>query len=180
MSFGDPPRYPSKLNNDPDGDFTIPQFFLPTRIFGEEVWALLDTGANISIVPKTVADQLLPAYAAPIGSGEYMLADLVGVPYSTYSVDVQLLKHINGTIQEMDLRPYSENGEPITTLNQVEVQVPHYTWPEIADRLHADGDISAEGEELNYVIFGLDGILDRLSVTTVGDNLIQVEPVEPR
>lgn len=179
MHFEDPPRYPAKRNASPGGDFTIRQFFLPTRIHNEEVWALLDTGANISIMPKEVADQLLPSYQTPKDRGIYRLAEIVGVPYSTYTIDVQLLDHINGTIQEMDLQPYSDRGESVANISQVEFQVLDYTWPEIASRLNAEDNISIRGEELSFVIFGLYGILDQLSVTTVGDNSVQVEPIRP-
>ncbi len=178
MSSPDP-LYPAKRTPSPGGNFTIRQFFLPIRLNGEEIWALLDTGAHISILPKEVADEVLHHYNSPVNEGTYPLARLVNVPFHSYELDFQILEHIDGTIPELDIMPYAEESRETARLRNIEFQVPDLTWAEIGERLNAEDPVSIHAEGFNYVILGLYGVIDQLSVSFVGDNSVTVTPIGP-
>lgn len=174
------PTYPATLAASPGGDFTIHRFFLPIRLNDEEMWALIDTGANISILPKEIADLVLTRYQAPINDGEYKLAGMVGVPYESYKLDFEVLGHIPGTMGELDIMPYMDQYQTEIFLRDVEFQVPKFTWSEIASRLESDSPVSIHGSELSYVVLGLYGVLDQMTLSFVGDNSVTVGPIEAR
>lgn len=173
------PLYPAKKTISPGDEFTIRQFFLPIRLNGEEIWALLDTGAHVSILPKEVAGNVLTGYNSPVGNGTFPLARLVSVPYRSYELDFEIFHPIAGTIKELDILPYAENPSINAQLRGVEFQVPDYSWPEMAQKLNAESPMSIESYPLNYVILGLYGVLDQLAVSFVGDNSVSVGSIPP-
>lgn len=172
------PTYPSKRVQTADGNFTFRQFFLPVRINEEEVWALLDTGANISIMPKEIANEVIFPHQSPKNRGLYQLAGLIEVPYETYQVNFEILDYIEDTIPALDLEPYI--GEThLEKLHQVEFQVPKLTWPEIADKLQSEDPLSIRGDQMSYIILGLYGVLDQLTISFVGNNSVSISPYGP-
>lgn len=173
------PIYPAKQTYSPDGEFIIPRFFLPIRIHGEEVWALLDTGANISIIPQEISQNIIPQYKTPINQGTYPLAGLVEVPYKSYELDFDILRYIEGTMKELDLMSYADGVEAEVCLRGVEFQVPELTWPEMAEKLEAETPISVHGAKMSFVIFGLYGVLDQMTLSFVGDNSVAISSIGP-
>lgn len=166
--------YPSKRTPSPRDEFTIKQFFLPIRINGEELWALLDTGAQISILPKEIASVIFNRTNKPFDDGTYCLARLIGVPYKSYKLDIEILDYIDETMSELDIMPYAHRDPKSVRLRNIEFQVPQLTWPEIRERLSSEAPVSVESHELDYAILGLHGVLDQLSLSFVGDNSVQV------
>lgn len=171
--------YPAKKTISPGGDFTIRQFFLPIRLNGVEVWALLDTGAHISILPREIADEILTSGNHPEDDGVYPLANVIEVPYQSYELNFQILEHVKGTMPEMNLQPYTNDVSITANLRNVEFQVPKYTWPEIADRVDSDS-LDINKGRLDYVILGLYGVLDQLVFSFVGGNSVSVSSIGPR
>lgn len=168
--------YPSKRTPRPGGDFTVRQFILPIEISNHLVWAWLDTGANISILPKEIASDIVPSWKTPKDSGRYKLAGIVEVPYKSYELNFDILEYIDPTIPELDLEPYEEDSISIIGLQNVEFQVPELTWEEIAERLEATDPLSVHGENLGFVILGLHGVLDQLNLSFVRDNSVSISP----
>lgn len=164
--------YPSKRTERPDSDFTVRTFILPVQIRNSVRWAWLDTGANVSILPREIARDLIRLRSSSHSEGEYSLAGLVKIPYQSYSMDVNILEYIPDTIPQMDLDPYQTSSSPAVTLNNVDFQVPTMTWPEIADRIEASSPISLEDTEMGWVILGLYGVLEQLSLSFVGNNAV--------
>lgn len=173
------PTYPAKRTQSPSGEFIIRQYFLPIRLNGEEIWALLDTGAHISLLPKDVAGNVLTTKNKPIGEGTYSLARLVEVPYKSYNLDFGILPHINDTIPEFKIEPYVDEPRTNAQLRNVEFQVPELTWPEIAERLDADPPVSVRASKLDFIILGLYGVLDQLNVAFTGNNSVSIAPKAP-
>ena len=173
------PIYPAKKNLSPEGNFIVPQFFLPIRLNGEEIWALLDTGAHVSILPKEVSDNVLSHFASTEDSGNFSLARLIQVPYESYKLDFQILEHIPDTIPNLNIQPYTEDPNVVASLSRVEFQKPTKSWPEIAEEIYTNSPIEVvDATELDYVILGLYGVLDQLAVSFVGDNSIRIGPIE--
>lgn len=165
--------YPSKRTEKPGGDFTIRHFILPIRIRGTPVWAWLDTGANISILPKEIATQELGLRLGKV-EGEYSLAGLVEVPYHTPNLSFDILEYIDGTIPELDIESYRSDGEVAVSMNQVEFQVPTLTWKEMAGNLSAEHPVSIKESRMPFVILGLYGVLDQLNLSFVGNSAVTI------
>jgi len=174
------PVYPAKRTSSPNGEFAIPQFYLPIRINNNVLWGILDTGANISILPREIADKIVPKRHEEIDSGVYSLAGLVGVPYRSYNLDFEILEYIPETIPELDLTPYSGNHRSVVKVRNVEFQVPQQTWPEMADKLDADPPLNINGSEMNKAILGLYGVLDQLTLSFIGDNSVSISAHGPQ
>lgn len=174
------PIYPAKRTTLPNEELTFPQFFLPIRINGEEMWALLDTGANVSILPLEIANQVISPADSRVDDGTYPMASIIGVPYVSYELNFEVFEYINNTIPELNLIPYTTEGTVAVELRNVEFHVPQLTWPEIANRLEAEEPLSVHGDELTFAILGLYGVLDQLTLSFVGDNSVQISPVGPR
>lgn len=174
------PTYPAKRTPSPGGEFTIQQFFLPIRLNGIEVWALLDTGAHVSILPQEISNEILNRYNRPTDEGTYPLARLVSVPYESYELSFELLQHIDDTIPELDIMPYTKNPGVVTRIQSVEFQVPTLTWNEIASHLDPGDPIQTDGTNPQYVILGLYGVIDQLSLSFVGDNSVTVSTISPK
>lgn len=164
--------YPSKRTERPGGNFTVRQFILPIRLRGHLLWALLDTGANISILPREVADDISNFKVKNSADGEYSLAGLVKVPYQSYKLNFEILEYVEGTIPQLDLSPYKPNPSIATSLSKVEFQMPLLTWPEIANRLNATSPVSIESAPVPWVILGLYGVLEQLSLSFIGHNSV--------
>lgn len=173
------PIYPAKRTQSPGGNFVIRQYFLPIRLNGEEIWALLDTGAHVSILPKSVAEDVLIPSDSAVDSGTYPLAGLVEVPYHSFKLDFEILSCIEGTIPELDIQPYVSESKTNAHLRNVEFQVPILTWPEIGDRMEAEHPVSIRENGMNFVILGLHGVLDQLNLSFTGNNSVSVGPKGP-
>lgn len=171
--------YPAKQTSDPNGEFTIPRFFLPISICDEEMWALLDTGANISILPKELAESVIPRRMSPVDNGKYPLAGIVEVPYTSYEMNFKIFDYIKGTIPNLDLMPYTTRPNIAVELRAVEFQVPEFTWPEIAAKLDAESPLAIYGGEMDFAILGLYGVLDQLTLSFVGDNSVAISAIHP-
>jgi hypothetical protein len=136
----------------------------------------LDTGANVSILPREVASDVTSLRSPQVSDGKYALAGVVEVPYQSYSLDLSILEYINNTIPELNLKPYTRpQVRNAVHLSGVEFQVPVLTWPEIAQKLAAETPMSVRYHEMKTVILGLHGVLDQLNLSFVGDNSVTVE-----
>lgn len=167
--------YPSKRVPRPGGDFTVRQFILPVEIKGTAVWAWLDTGANVSILPREIAEDITYLRSTQHTDGEYALAGVVDVPYQSYTFDLDILDYIPNTIPELDLEPYTtDSAEVAVPLTDVEFQTPIMTWPEIADHLTAEPPVALKRHGMNTIILGLHGVLDQLNLSFVADNAVTI------
>lgn len=166
--------YPSKKLPNPGGDFTVRQFILPIEIRNTVLWGWLDTGANISILPKEIAERSLGMNIGTKADGGYNLAGMVRVPYQTHKMDVNIFDYIEDSIKELNDEVYSSEGEIAFSLTQVEFQVPTLTWPEIADRLTATEPMFIVDEPMPWVILGSKGVLELLNLTMSGNNALRV------
>lgn len=168
--------YPSKAVPRPGGDFVVRQFILPIEIGNEILWAMLDTGANVSILPRELAREFISLRSTEDIDGEYTLAGVVNVPYQTYNLETNLLNHISGTIEELNLEPYETDSVSKISLNEVEFQVPTLSWAEIAHSLEANGETSISTREMRRVILGLHGVIDQVNLSITNDNCVTVQP----
>lgn len=175
----DEPVYPAKRTTLPDADLTFPQFFLPIRLNGVEMWALLDTGANVSILPKEIAEEVVSHQHRLVDQGTFPLANLIGIPYSCFELDFEILEYIDETIPHLDIMPYTNQPSVAVELRNVEFHVPGLTWPEISEQLTAEEPVAVDGRKLTYAILGLHGVLDQLTMSFVGDNSVRISPVGP-
>lgn len=166
--------YPAKRTEKPGGDFTVRHFILPIKIRGTTLWAWLDTGANISILPKEIAINEIGLNIGSDTDGMYSLAGLVRVPYHSIDLSVNIPKYINNTIPELDLSPYESSSETAVRLQDVNFQVPNLTWSEIADHLQATPPVQIVDSDMPWVILGLYGVLDQLNLSFVGQNSVSI------
>lgn len=168
--------YPAKKVERAGGDFTVKQFILPVEIRGEALWALLDTGANVSILPQELASDVLGLRTNQAAHGRYDLAGLVSVPYETHSLNVKILEYIQNTIPELRISDY--DAGPTRTavhLRNVEFQTPIFTWEEIAAHLTSTPPIALKSVNMRWVILGLYGVLEQLNISFVGDNSVSIQ-----
>lgn len=167
--------YPSKRVPRPGGDFTVRQFILPVEIEGTTLWAWLDTGANVSILPREIAEDITYLQSPQHTDGEYALAGVVNVPYQSHTFDIKILDYIPDTIPELNLEPYTTGSPDVALhLSNVEFQTPIMTWPEIADHLTAESPASLKNNEMKTIILGLHGVLDQLNLSFVVDNAVTI------
>lgn len=166
--------YPSKRTEKPDGAFTIRQFILPVQLRGSALWAWLDTGANVSILPKEIATTEIGIHLRGEPDGTYALAGLIEVPYHTRHLSMEILDYIESSIKELNLGPYKSDPSVAVSLTEVEFQIPSLTWSEIADKIDVEAPLTKKSQGLPFVILGLYGVLDQLNLTFVGENAVTI------
>lgn len=162
----------------PGGQFTVRQFILPIQINGTPLWGWLDTGANVSIIPKEVATSELGMSITDRADGGYDLANLVRVPYQSHTFDVGFFDHIDGTIRRLDDEPYQRGAGINFRIFDVEFQIPTLTWPEIAAKIVPQKPTMVVDNPIPWVILGSDGVIEKLHLSIVGDNAVTVSPLD--
>lgn len=170
--------YPSKRLSDPGGDFLVRQFIVPIQIGDTALWGWPDTGANVSIMPKELAEGHLGMEIDSQADGGYNLAGLIRVPYKTHEFNVGFYRHIGGTIKTLDQQEYVGQDEVEFTIEQVEFQIPIYTWEEIGESLGSSEDIMFLESPMPMVILGAKGVLENVQLTTFGNEFIILSPYE--
>lgn len=170
--------YPSKRVERINSDVTARTFILPIVLHNTVRWAWLDTGANVSILPREIAEEIINLRPRGSIDGEYALAGVIRIPYQSYTLNVDILEYINDTIPNMDLTPYNRSSPTAVSLSNVRFRVPTMRWPEIADKIHTETPVTIDNGEMGWVILGLSGVLEQLSLTFVGNNAVTISSYE--
>lgn len=171
-----PSRYPSKRLPEPGGDFIVHQFIIPIRINRTILWGWLDTGANVSIIPKEIASQDLGLNVDDDADGAYDLATMIRVPYKTYSFDLEILEYIDGTMPMLHDVPYRFSGEAEIILEDLDFQVLTLSWKEIAQKLRPSPPLHSISVSMPWVILGSDSVLEQLHIEMDGYEEVFISP----
>lgn len=167
--------YPVKRFPNHSGERTFRQFILPIRIRGEPMWGVIDTGANVSILPKPQAEALGLKPTNRAAEDSYAVAGILQVPYISEQLTLEILEPDEQAIHELDIERYDDASPVAMVRGDVLFQVPHYSYPELAQMIDASGPVEALSQPLGWVILGVEGVIESLNMTFVRDNAVTIQ-----
>lgn len=167
--------YPVKRFPSHSGERTFRQFILPIRIRGAPMWGVIDTGANVSILPKPQAEALGLQPSSRQAEDSYAVAGILQVPYISDRLKVEILEPDDQAIHELDIGRYDDSASAAMVRDDVLFQIPHYSYPELAQMIESTGAVEALSQPLGWVILGVEGVIESLNMTFVSDNAVTIQ-----